>query len=261
MDLRMTYLERGSPGAPNVILLLHAFPVGMRLWEQLVMPDGWRAIAPALPGFDGTPLPPVDSTSIDDYSRVAVALMNSLGVRDFVVGGVSMGGYAAFGVWRAAASRCRGVVLSDSRAAADTEQGRAARDAMLTLVRRGGPSAVADEMLPKLLGPTSHARRPEVVSRVRALIESQTAEGIAGAVVRLRDRPDSTPLLGAVHVPALVIVGAEDTLTPPAESETMRSALPQAVLDVIPGTGHLPCIEDPAAFNASLGRFLSALGR
>src|SRR5262249_11814686 len=155
-------------------LLLHAFPVGMRLWESQEIPSGWRAIAPALPGFDGTRLPPADSTSIDDYARAAIALLDALQVTSFVVGGVSMGGYAAFGVWRLAASRCRGVVLADSRAGADTEQGRAARNAMLDLVRTTGAKGVADDMLPKLLGETTRAGRPGVVSRIRALIESQT---------------------------------------------------------------------------------------
>lgn len=255
------YLEAGPPESANVIVLMHAFPIGMRLWELQVIPEGWRAIAPALPGFDGTAPPPADSTAIDDYSRAAVALLDALGIRDFVAGGVSMGGYAVFGLWRLAAPRCRGIVLADSRAGADTEQGRAARDAMVALVRTRGPAAVADQMLPKLLGVTTHARRPDVVARVRALIESQTAEGVAAAVLRLRDRPDSTPLLSTMNVPALVVVGADDTLTPPVESENMRDALPKADLEVIPDAGHLACIEDPAAFNGVLAKFLSSFGR
>jgi 3-oxoadipate enol-lactonase len=255
------YLEAGPADSANVIVLLHAFPIGMRLWEPLVIPHGWRAIAPALPGFDGTPLPPAESTSIDDYSSLVLALLNSLGIREFVAGGVSMGGYAVFGIWRLAAARCRGIILADSRSGADSEQGRAAREALLRVVRDKGPAAVADDMLPKLLGQATHARRPEIVARVRSLIESQTVDGIAAAILRLRDRPDSTPLLSEIKVPALVLVGDEDALTPPAESEKMRDALPQASLAVIPGAGHLACIEDPAAFSAALGRFLNSFGR
>jgi pimeloyl-ACP methyl ester carboxylesterase len=254
------YLEAGGSGAPNVILLLHAFPIGMRLWESQVVPDGWRAIAPALPGFDGTDAPSADSTAIDDYARAALDLLDMLHVRSFVVCGVSMGGYAAFGVWRAAASRCRGLVLADSRAGADTEQGRAARNALLELVRTRGAAAVADDMLPKLLGETTRAHRPGVASRARTLIESQTSQGIAAAVVRMRDRPDSTPLLSQIHIPVLVVVGGEDTLTPPAESEKMRDALPNAQIEVIPRAGHLACMEDPPAFNAILSRYLSSVG-
>lgn len=252
------YLEAAPSRASNVILLLHAFPIGMRLWEDVSIPYGWRAIAPALPGFDGTALPPVDSTAIDDYARSAIELMDELHVRAFVVGGVSMGGYAALGVWRLASERCRGLVLADSRANADSEQGRVGREAMLTRVRERGPSAIADDMVPKLLGDTTRASRPGVVSRVRALIESQTTDAIAAAIVRMRDRPDSTPLLGRITVPSLIVVGAEDTLTPPPESETMRDALPNATMDTLPGAGHLACIEDPAAFSAALARFLAA---
>ena len=258
---RAHYLECGTAEASNVVVLVHAFPIGMRLWEPVAVPDGWRAIAPALPGFDGVLPPPAGSTSIDDYSRAVIDLLDGLGVRDFVVGGVSMGGYAAFGVWRLAASRCRGIILADTRAGADTDQGRTSRNAMLTLVNERGSAAVAGEMIPKLLGDTTKTRRPAVVARVRELVESQTSDGIAAAVVRMRDRPDSTPLLGSITVPVLVVVGAEDTLTPPAESEKMRHALPAAELVVIPGAGHLACLEDPPAFNAALGRFLSSFDR
>src|SRR2546423_286435 len=107
------YLEGAPSRASNVILLLHAFPVGMRLWEPVAVPDGWRAIAPALPGFDGTVLPPADSTAIDDYARSAIELMDELHIRSFVVGGVSMGGYVALAICRLAAERCRGLVLAD----------------------------------------------------------------------------------------------------------------------------------------------------
>ena len=229
------------------------------MWDAQAVPDGWRAIAPALPGFDGTPLPSPDSTSIDDYARSVLDLLDALRVDSFVVGGVSMGGYVTFGVWRLASSRCRGVILADTRAGADGETARAARQQMLDLVRREGPAAVASGMLPKLLGATTRARRPEVGAHVRRLIESQIADGIAAAIVRLRDRPDSTPLLPEMRAPALIVVGEEDELTPPAESENMREAMPQATLVTIPGAGHLPNLEAPDAFTAALTTLLDSL--
>jgi 3-oxoadipate enol-lactonase len=111
-------------------------------------------------------------------------------------------------------------------------------------------------MLPKLLGRTTLATRPELVRFVRAMIESQSKEAIEGAILRLMSRPDSTPLLASIRVPALVLVGDEDVLTPPSEAEKMHAALPDARLEVIRGAGHLSNLENPDAFNAALSRFL-----
>ncbi len=253
------YLDGGAPGSQDVVLLVHAFPVGMRMWDPVTVPDGWRAIAPALAGFDGAPLPPAASTSIDDYARALLALLDALGIDHAVAGGVSMGGYVTFALWRLARLRLRALVLADTRAGADSGKAREARETMLALVRERGARAVADDMLPKLLGEGTRARNPGLGETVRRLIERQTTEGIAAAIVRLRDRPDSTPLLGGIGVPVLVAVGDEDTVTPPSESELMHAQLEDARLARIPGAGHLACLENPAAFNAALAGFLTSI--
>jgi pimeloyl-ACP methyl ester carboxylesterase len=255
------YLETGDTRSSDTLVLVHAFPVGVRLWEPVAVPAGWRALAPALPGFDGALPPAADTTSIDDYARSVLALMDHLQIARAVVGGVSMGGYVAFALWRLARERCRGFVLADTRAGADSAQAREGRESMLDTVRRQGTRGVADAMIPKLLGETTRARNPGLVNHVRALIERQTPDGVAAAVMRLRDRPDSTALLPGIHVPVLVAVGEEDVVTPPAESEMMATQLPDARLARVPAAGHLACMENPAAFNAALEEFLTAFPR
>jgi pimeloyl-ACP methyl ester carboxylesterase len=130
---------------------------------------------------------------------------------------------------------------------------------MLGLIDSGGPGAVADDMIPKLLGTSTLAARPDVVGHVRRLIESQSKEALADATRAMMAREDSTSLLATLDVPALVIVGEEDTLTPPEESERMAATLPRATLVRIPGAGHLSSLEDPAAFNEAVTRFLRSI--
>ena len=255
--LRVPYLDAGDPHSSHVIVLVHAFPVGMRMWEPVTVPDGWRALAPALPGFDGVDPPPAASASLDDYARAVLAFMDELRIERAVIGGVSMGGYVSFALYRLARHRWHGLVLADTRAGADSEQARAGRQKLLDVVKARGTRGVAEEMVPKLLGDTTRSRQPQLVDHVRRLIERQTEEGIAAAIVRLRDRVDSTPLLGEITVPTLVVVGEEDTVTPPSESEQMHARVQDAHLARIPGAGHLSCMENPAAFNAALGRFLN----
>jgi pimeloyl-ACP methyl ester carboxylesterase len=139
---------------------------------------------------------------------------------------------------------------------ADTEAQRAGRDAMRALVEREGPASVATQMLPKLLGASTQRDQPDLSGAVRMLIESNRTEAVAGAIGALKNRPDRTAALGAVQVPTLVICGAEDTLTPPADSEAMAATIPGAQLAMIPNAGHLSNLEQPNAFNEALRLFL-----
>ncbi len=255
------WLEGGDQQAQDAIVFLHAFPVGVWVWEGQRIPAGWRAIAPAMPGFDGTAPPSGTSSSIDDYAGSVIALMNHLAIRSAVLVGLSMGGYVAFALWRQAADRCRGLILADTKSGADAADVRAGREKMLALVGSRGAAAVAEAMIPKLLAARTRVEQPDVMSRVRELIAAQSAEGIAAAIVRLRDRPDSTALLAGITVPALVIVGEDDELTPPAEAERLQAGLVNCGLERIVGAGHLSNMETPAIFDAALERFLRTIPR
>jgi pimeloyl-ACP methyl ester carboxylesterase len=117
---------------------------------------------------------------------------------------------------------------------------------------------VADALMPALLGATTHRRRPDVAGRVRAMIGAQPAGTIAAATRAVMARPDSDPLLPSIAVPTLVIVGAEDTMSPPSEALRMHAAIPGSTLVEIPGAGHLSNLEHPAAFTAAVSGFVEA---
>ena len=228
------------------------------MWEpQLALADhGWHVVAPELRGFDGGDADP-RATSMDDYAGDVIDLLDALHVEDAVVGGLSMGGYVAFAVFRHAPRYVRALVLADTRSEADTPEGVACRKQMLQLVGEKGAPAIADTMIPKLLGETTRASRPDVVERVRSLILSSSSDAIAGAIRALMSRQDSTPLLPTIHCPTLVVVGEEDTLTPRQLSDLIHGAIAGSELAVIPKAGHLSSLEQPDAFNEVLTRFLT----
>ena len=237
------------------------------MWEpQLVLAEhGWRVIAPQFRGFDGGPGGPggpgdVDepqASSVDDYAADVIDLLDTLHVQDAVIGGLSMGGYAAFAVFRHAPRYVRSLILADTRSQADTPEGVEGRTRMLRLVGDQGVSAIADEMIPKLLGASTRAQCPDVVDRVRSLVLSNSAASIASAIRVLMTRLDSTPTLGTIHCPTLIVVGDEDVLTSRGMSEQMQAAISGAELAVIAGAGHLSSFEQPDLFNAALARFLT----
>jgi pimeloyl-ACP methyl ester carboxylesterase len=194
---------------------------------------------------------------MDDSAGDVIDLLDSLHVEQAVIGGLSMGGYVTFALLRNAATYFQGLVLADTRPQADTPEGVQARQRMLTLVRDQGPGAVADDMLPKLLGESTRRQRADLVEEVRAIVVSNGTEAIAGAITAMMTRPDSTPLLSTIKLPTLIVVGEEDTLTPPQVSVDMHSAISGSQLVRIPGAGHMSNLEQPAAFNEALITFLN----
>jgi pimeloyl-ACP methyl ester carboxylesterase len=259
----IAYLD-SAPGDHSLraLVLLHAFPIGANLWEPQIhsIPDGWRLITPDLRGFGGsTDVDSVTALSMADYAADVLDLLQELGIQRAVIGGCSMGGYAALALYAAHPEVFDGLILANSRAGADSPEARANRRGMLALVDREGPSGVSREMMPKLLGKTTNETNTSVEAFVRRLIKQQSPVAIRGAIHRMMHRPDSTPLLAQVSVPTLVITGEEDEMIPVEESRRMAGAVKGATLVIIPGAGHLSNLEQPEAFNDAVNTFLAAL--
>jgi len=250
----LRYLE-AKPAAGvrsrGTLLLLHAFPLNSAMWKPQLMfaEHGWHVIAPDLTQGGA-------STTMDDFAGDVVDLLDKLQIEDAIVGGCSMGGYLAFALFRRAERYIRGLILADTRAPADTPEAIEARKKMLQLAADKGTSAVVDDMMPKLLGETTKKTRPAIVDRVRSIALANAAESVGGMVRAMMTRQDSTPLLPKIQVPTLILVGAEDTLTPPAMSEQMHTAIAGSELIVFPGAGHLSSVEDPQSFNEAVAKFL-----
>ena len=238
----------------GVVVLLHAFPLSARMWEPQfgLAASGWRVLAPELAPVEPGPRP----RTMDDCAGAIVDMLDGLHVHDAVVVGLSMGGYAALALFRLAPRYARALVLCDTKPDADTPEGLEGRRRMQRLVREEGPSAVADELTPKLLGATTRATRPEVVEHVRSMIAGGSVDSIAVALDVLMSRQDSTPVLPSIHCPTLILVGEEDTVTPPALSRGMHAAIAGSRLETIAGAGHLSSLEQTDAFNARLSDFL-----
>ena len=259
----IAYLD-SAPGntALRTYVLLHAFPIGANLWEPQMhsIPEGWRLITPDLRGFGGsTEADSVGALSMSDYADDLVDLLDELGIARAVIGGLSMGGYATLAFLQRDAERVDGLILANTRAGADSPEARANRRNMLALLDREGPSGVARDMMPKLLGKTTREANPEAEATVRRLIKQQSPVAIRAAIHRMMHRPDSTPLLAQITVPTLVITGDEDELIPIDESRAIANAVRGATLAVIPRAGHLSNLEQPDPFNHALTAFLTKL--
>jgi pimeloyl-ACP methyl ester carboxylesterase len=237
------------------VLFVHAFPLDARMWRaQLDALAGTRTLlAPDLRGF-GSNRSGTLPTSLEQHARDLVELLDRSGVPRAIVVGLSMGGYIAFALHRIAPSRIAALMLCDTKAAADDEAVRKARTARVERVEREGVELLPDEMIPGLVGPACPA---SVRLAVRRYILEQDAGGVAAALRAIRDRADSTPVLGGIRVPVSLVCGEHDTLTPPDVMRPMASAIAHATFTLLEGAGHLSNLEAPAAFGRALLELLA----
>lgn len=255
--VRLAVEVRGDGPA---VLFIHGYPLDRSIWtHQIAALDGWSRIAPDLRGMGQSDAPDL-GYSMETYAADLAVLLDLLGVDDVVLVGHSMGGYIAFEFLRRWRDRVRGLVLVDTRAEADTSEGKRNRDATAATAREQGGEAIAEAMLPKMLGATTLGGTPSTVERVRAIMTATPVAGMVGALGAMRDRPDSTAMLpGLAGLPTLVIVGDEDEITPPAQARAMADAIPGSSLVVIRPAGHLPTLERPVETTNAILAFLDGL--
>lgn len=253
----MAFDIRGD-GMP--LILLHAFPLNRTMWQAQIdaLSQECKVIAPDLGGF-GESDARDEPSSMQILAKDVLALMAFLKLEQAIICGLSMGGYVAFELFRLKPAAIKALILADTRAEADTAEGRENRKAMAASVLTTGVAPVAETMPEKLLGKTTLERKENVVQQVKELIRKSTPQAIANAQLGMMERPDSTMDLANIECPVQIIVGDEDLLTPVALSENMAQAIPNAKLTVIPHAGHLSNLEQPDEFNRTVKDFLGEL--
>lgn len=238
------------------LVLLHAFPLDAGLWSGVVpeLSADRSVLTPDFPGLGAAA--PRPGVSVDGFADEVAALIAGLPGGRAAVGGLSLGGYVALALAARHPHRVAALILSNTRAEPDTEEAAAGRHAGAAQVRSGGYAAFLDDFVPRMVAPGDAAAR----RATRAMAESQDPEGVAGALEALAGRGDRRPDLAAMAMPALVIVGSEDALTPLPFSEAMVAGMPDARLHVVEGSGHLTALERPEEWVAVVRPFLAAVG-
>ncbi len=249
------YDEKGS-GAP--LVLVHGHPFNRSMWSDQVetFASTFRVIVPDLRGYGETTVTP-GKVTMEDMAGDLAALLDALAIDRVILGGLSMGGQIVFEFYRQFPSRVRALLLADTQPQAETEQGRIARYTTAQRVLDHGMAPLADESLPKLLAAQTFAEHPDVVDKVRQMIIGTNPEGAAAAMRGRAERRDYTALLSEITVPTLIVVGSEDVYTPVSDAELMHRKIAGSRLVVFEGVGHMPNMERPSEFNATLKQFLA----
>jgi 3-oxoadipate enol-lactonase len=253
-DIQMAYTDAGT-GRP--IVLIHGYPFNRSLWSEQVtaLSSSYRVIVPDLRGFGETDAS-AETATMNRMAQDVAQLMDHLEIPQGVIGGLSMGGYVALAFYKQFPSRVRALVLADTRAQADTEEAKQTRAQQAEKALSEGMAGIADAMLPKLLTPETVSKRPDIVKRVRDMMLRTKPEGAAAALRGMAEREDQTSSLSQISSPALILVGAEDAITPVADSEKMHQAINGSRLVVLENAGHVSNLERTDKFNEALLDFL-----
>ena len=251
--MQLAYEERGSGKA---LVFIHGFPLDRRMWigQLSGLAKKRRCVALDLRGHGLSAIDDADPEfSMDLFADDVVATLDEIGADKADICGLSMGGYVAFALWRRHPGRVNSLILCDTKAEADSDEGKAGREKTAQLVREQGMQPLVETLAPKLLGsnPTEESQ-----TRLRDMFLAQPPNVSAADCLAMRDRPDSTGDLAGITVPTLVLHGDADQLMPVDGAKAMAEKIKGATFVAIPGGGHMAPMEFPDAANEAIAAFL-----
>jgi 3-oxoadipate enol-lactonase len=242
------------------ILFIHGHPFDRSMWRPQIdaFAERHRVVVADLRGYgESTVVPQTPPFSAFAYD--IAALLDHLAIDRAVLCGLSMGGQIVMEFHRVLPHRVRGLVLADTFAEAETDQGKAIRHAQADRVLSEGMGGYAEEVLPQMVTPANIDAMPAVAKHVSGMMHETSPAGAAAALRSRAERPDYVDMLSSLTVPVLVVVGDEDEFTPVEVAHAMHDRITGSTLAVISGAGHMPNLERSDEFNAVLRRFLDGL--
>ncbi len=257
-EITVSFLDRGPREAEEVLLFVHGFPLDLSMWRGQLndLAEDFRCVAPDLRGFGASSVTAGTVTMAqlaDDLDRLLQELQIDVPV---TLCGLSMGGYVAWEMWRCHAHRLRRLILCDTRAQADSVEMARGRQLMAQQVEQDGMQGVADTMISKLFAADALEQQAGVVNSIRTLIDRMDPQGVAAAQRGMAERRDFSDRLNEIELPTLAVCGQQDAITTCAEMRSMAEILPNGQFAEIAYAGHLAPLEQPAAVNAAIRRFV-----
>lgn len=259
--INLAWDDTGGNGLP--LLLIHGFPLCRKMWHPQrtkLSSEGFRIITPDLRGFGESDA--VDGPySVDIFADDIIALLDHLGIDKAVIGGMSMGGYVLFNLLERYPERLAGAAFLVTRATADDEAAKERRLRLAREVMIQGPLVIGQAFAEILFADSTPEERPKLVSEVFGWIAGTDSRGLAGGLLAMRERKDSTALLPSITVPAIAIGAEGDKAAPPDFTRAIAAGIPGCRLAIIAGGGHMVNLELPGDFNRALIDFLREIGQ
>lgn len=245
------FYEVAGDGPP--MLLLHGYPLSGALFARVreALQDDYTVLTVDHRGY-GLSEAPETPEDVATYAGDALAVMDHLGFDSAVIGGMSMGGPIALSMFEQAPDRFDGLVMMDTTAAAAAPPEAGLWQGVAEVARSAGKEPIITALLPDMLTGETRLNEPAVSQYLTSIMEGSSVDAFIGGAVALAERPDFTELLSEVDVPALVIVGLEDSLYAIQVARGMVEELPNAELAIIPGGSHAAVFEAPGHVGSAI---------
>ena len=254
------YVDAGvSKAAP--VVLIHGFPFSHEMWDPQIeaLQKRFRVIAYDLRGHGKSGVRNGQYT-LEFFVDDLLGLLDHLKIEKAVLCGLSMGGYIALRTIERNPERVKGLILADTQAKSDSNEAKLKRTAAIKSVKAKGVNAYAGGFVKSVFATQTFTDNKAAVEKIRRIIQGNSSLGICGALLALASRTDTTEALSGIKVPALILVGEHDALTPPSASQDMHSKIPNSEFHLIPNAAHMSNLESPEEFNKQILNFLGRLG-
>jgi pimeloyl-ACP methyl ester carboxylesterase len=187
--------------------------------------------------------------------------MEKLGIKKSILCGLSLGGYIALNAVLKYPGRFDGLILNDTQCIADTLEIKENRCIAITRIMKKGVEEYADEIIKNLFAPESFTEMEDVIAAVKEMIITTPKQSLCNTLHALAERKETCTRLHEINIPVLIMVGKEDKITPIAAAEQMHENIRDSKLNIIQHAGHVTNLENPAAFNFQLVKFLELVSK
>lgn len=253
-DITLHVQEDGEPGGAPLVFI-NSLGTDLRIWDRVVtrLPEGLRVIR-----FDnrghGLSSAPAGPYAMGTLVRDTETLLDTLGVKEAVLVGLSIGGLITQGLAAKRLDLVRGIVLSNTGAKIGTRQLWADR---IAGIEKDGLESLADGVMERWFSKTF--RGTEELALWRNMLTQTPPQGYIGCCHAIAGS-DFYSTTAALRLPTLGIAGSEDGATPPDLVRETTDLVPGSRFELLRGAGHIPCVEDPDSYTAVLVSFLKEIG-
>lgn len=257
-DVKLCYDDLGSGTTP--IIFIHGFPFNKSTWDSQMkeLSKNDRTISYDIRGYgksgDGSSAP-----SMDLFASDLIRFMDALEIDKAIVCGLSMGGYILLNAVQKNPERFKGIILSDTQCIADSPEAKEGRGKTIATIREGKKKEFAEGFIKKVFVAESLESKKDIVNKIKDIVIATSDATIIAGLTALAERGETCSNLNRVQVPALIICGEGDVVTPLEQSKVLNNGLAKSTLHVIDNAGHLSNIEQPEDFNRAISEFITTL--
>jgi len=247
--------DYGGNAAP--LIFVHGFPLDNRMWNEQVafFKNKFHVITYDVRGL-GQSISNNNQFTMEMFANDLLHIIDHFQINKANVCGLSMGGYITLRALIKNPERFNSVILADTRAEKDDNQGLLKRSNVVTQIQSGNKEEFLKSFLPKLLN-KNNFKNDKLRNFLAEMMNEQNDEGICGNMIAMATRTNAIDELNKINIPALIIVGEDDELTPLNYSKNMNHALNNSTLMIVPDSGHMSNLESTEIFNATVYKFLS----